>query len=188
MARLRAVVVVAVVLVLGAWSCQVPTDSPGSAGSADVPISTTGLTALVAGEDWHYVGEAGEPSFENGWTNVVGGRNLAFRIREAGVVDIQGLITNSNSPTAPAANGIFTLPVGYRPSATSFQGAAIVSTDVAADGPIAAHVSVTTAGLVYVGGLSDDPFLSSTNAGAFTGAAKYVTMHGFLFLEPSSTP
>ena len=100
------------VLVLGAWSCQVPTDSPGSAGSADVPISTTGLTALVAGEDWHYVGSGGDaPAFENGWANVTGEPKTAFRLREPGVVDVH-LTVQSGTPGYP----IFTLPAGYRPS------------------------------------------------------------------------
>lgn len=65
------------------------------------------------GEDWHYVGEAGEPAFENSWANLGGGgTKMAFRIREAGVVDLAGIID------ASAASGtvIFTLPVGYRPS------------------------------------------------------------------------
>lgn len=112
MARLRAVVVVAVVLVLGAWTCQVPTDSPGSPGATVASgVTTTGLTSLLAGEDWHYVGEAGEPAFENGWANVSGEPKTAFRIRESGVVDIH-LTVDSGTPGAT----IFTLPVGYRPS------------------------------------------------------------------------
>lgn len=37
------------------------------------------------GEDWHYVGEAGEPAFNSTWDNVsVDKYNLAFRIRETG--------------------------------------------------------------------------------------------------------
>ena len=119
MARLRAVVVVVVVLVLGAWSCQVPTDSPGSAGSADVPVTTTGLTALVAGEDWHYVGEAGEPAFSSWWTNGTSGwPSFAFRLREVGVVDVVGVISTSSTPSTNAFGNhpVFTLPEGYRPA------------------------------------------------------------------------
>lgn len=127
MTRLRAVVVVVVVLVLGAWTCQVPTDSPGSAGSADVPITTTGLTALVAGEDWHYVGDATTglgTTFGTHWTNVATSQRLAFRIRESGIIDIQGQIRNTSDPTEV----IFTLPVGYRPvtgSAIPIAGASV---------------------------------------------------------------
>lgn len=67
-------------------------------------------------EDWHYVGEAGEPAFGTGWENNQSDYNLAFRIREAGIVDIEGYVR----PTSPPASTVtvFTLPVGYRPSAT----------------------------------------------------------------------
>jgi hypothetical protein len=51
------------VLVLGAWTC-----APVDDGSDPVAgPTTTGLAALIGGEDWHYVGEAGEPAFENSW-------------------------------------------------------------------------------------------------------------------------
>lgn len=66
------------------------------------------------GEDWHYVGEAGEPAFENGWT-AVGGGYFAFRIRESGVVDMQGAVENGTKGTT-----IFTLPSGYRPSSSAY--------------------------------------------------------------------
>lgn len=66
------------------------------------------------GEDWHYVGEAGEPAFENSWANSGGGLiSLAFRIREAGIVDIYGVVEGGTDLT------VFTLPTGYRPSSTS---------------------------------------------------------------------
>lgn len=76
--------------------------------------STAGLAALNAGEDWHYVGEAGEPAFQNSWANVSTTTKMAFRIREAGVVDIYGHVSGGTS--APATV-VFTLPAGYRPSA-----------------------------------------------------------------------
>lgn len=68
------------------------------------------------GEDWHYVGEAGEPAFENGWANVSGplAMPLAFRIREAGIVDIQGAVDSGTDVQ------LFTLPERYRPSGISF--------------------------------------------------------------------
>ena len=71
------------------------------------------------GEDWHYVGEAGEPAFENSWANYSGLTSAAFRIREAGIVDIHFVIAGGS------ANGIFTLPEGYRPSAATFVGTGI---------------------------------------------------------------
>lgn len=67
------------------------------------------------GEDWHYVGEAGEPAFENSWANVSGLPAMAYRIREAGVVDIVGVVDTGSSTTS-----IFTLPADYRPASVSY--------------------------------------------------------------------
>lgn len=76
----------------------------------------TGAASVNLAEEWHYVGKVGEPAFQNSWTNVGPGLpQLAFRIREAGVVDIQGTVDNGASGTT-----IFTLPAGYRPSAVSY--------------------------------------------------------------------
>ena len=81
-------------------------------------MTTTGFAALAAGESWHYVGEAGEPAFNSTWANISTLPKLAFRRREAGVVDLQGTVT----PGASAVTGtaIFTLPEGYRPSVKSY--------------------------------------------------------------------
>jgi len=143
--RLRALLVAVLVLVLGAWTCA-PTGgtSPGSGGS-DVPISTTGLTALVAGEDWHYVGEAGEPAFQNSWANDSTFPKMAFRLREAGIVDIQGVPIGGSSGTT-----IFTLPSGYRPTSPVYYqayggtaaGGALIQ--VGSDGTVAATYSGST--------------------------------------------
>ena len=50
--------------------------------------TTTGLAALIDGEDWHYVGETDEPAFENSWENVgsvgIGGPASASGESEAG--------------------------------------------------------------------------------------------------------
>ena len=81
-------------------------------------MSTAGYAAVAAGEDWHYVGEAGEPAFENGWTNRDPGElftKLAFRIREAGCVDIQGWVKGGTPGMV-----IFTLPAGYRPNVGAY--------------------------------------------------------------------
>lgn len=154
MARLRAVVVVAVVLVLGAWTCQVPTDSPGARGSADVPITTTGLTALVAGEDWHYVGEAGEPAFNSSWGNHTARTMLAFRIRETGVVDIQGQIESAGTSAH-----IFTLPVGYRPTGS---GRIIVASNIGV-----AWLSISSTGTVTPTDFAGSTFTDLIISGGF---------------------
>src|SRR5690606_28676234 len=82
-------------------------------GGDDVAgMSTAGFAGLVAGEDWHYVGEAGEPAFLNSWDNFADlNYHLAFRIRESGIVDVQGAVTGGANQ-----DPIFQLPEGYRPS------------------------------------------------------------------------
>lgn len=81
-------------------------------------ITAAGLTSLLTGEDWHYVGATDEPAFNSTWANISTLPKLAFRRREAGVVDLQGTV----QPGASAVTGtaIFTLPEGYRPSVKSY--------------------------------------------------------------------
>ena len=80
-------------------------------------MSTAGFAGLVAGEGWHYVGEAGEPAFATGWANAGAPvPALAFRLREAGVVDVAGVVVSG----VGAGSTIFTLPSGYRPTAQGY--------------------------------------------------------------------
>ena len=62
-------------------------------------------------EQWHVVGAAGEPAYENSWakydTTFAPGR---FMKDAAGVVHIEGLVKSGGVAT------IFTLPTGYRPN------------------------------------------------------------------------
>lgn len=105
--------------------------------------TTTGLAALISGEDWHYVGEAGEPAFENSWTNVGSSNKLAFRIREAGIVDLQGFVTGGTGR-------VFTLPAGYIPdtgSLTFFAAQGFTSPNF-----IALRITVDNNGYVTYGG------------------------------------
>jgi hypothetical protein len=64
-------------------------------------------------EAWHNVGENGEPAFEQTWANKSGEDVVAFRKDNQNVVHIKGIATISSGHGA-----IFTLPLGYRPSAT----------------------------------------------------------------------
>ena len=65
-------------------------------------------------EPFHIVGDTGEPPFENGWTNFGGGRTtVGFYIDTTNVVHLKGSLTGGTSATTA-----FTLPAGYRPSAT----------------------------------------------------------------------
>lgn len=93
------------------------------------------------GEDWHYVGATDEPAFQNSWANVSGLPKLAFRLREAGVVDIQGAISGGSSTV------VFTLPEGYRPSSLAGGSASGYVTGV---GRVPVLVAVTDAGVVGV--------------------------------------
>ena len=135
-------------------------------------------------EDWHYVGEAGEPAFGTSWSNAAADNNLAFRIREAGVVDIQGYVENTAAPTAPTSGSLFTLPAGYRPSAKTFQGMATVSTDDGMDGLIISPVVVATSGAVFLPSVNTDPVFD-IYIGKYSGVAQYVKIHGFFFLNPA---
>lgn len=81
-------------------------------------ITTTGLTSLLTGEAWHYVGATDEPAFNSTWANISTLPKLAFRSRETGIVDIQGTVTPGASATSGTA--IFTLPTGYRPTVLSY--------------------------------------------------------------------
>lgn len=143
-----------------------------------------GLT-YPTGEDWHYVGESGEPAFGASWSNAASDRNLAFRIRETGIVDIQGYVENTDAPTAPLINTFFTLPVGYWPAADTFQGTVTIKTDAfGTDGYVVSPLNVTSAGEVAVAGIDNDPVIS----GAYVGVAQYVWINGQFFLIPASAP
>ena len=74
-------------------------------------VTTPGLTALLTGEDWHYVGDTGEPAFSDGWSNVGSPwPSMAFRMRAGGVVDLVAVIT-----TSATFEVVFTIPAAYRP-------------------------------------------------------------------------
>ena len=102
--------------------------------------TTAGYAALAEGEPWRYVGDTDQPAFENSWANAgTGLPMLAFRKREAGIVDIQGVIVSG--ATGAAA---FTLPDGYRPSATSY----LPATTFSLGGSDGAYLTVSTSGAV----------------------------------------
>jgi hypothetical protein len=62
------------------------------------------------GDGWHLIGAAGEPAFQNSWTNYGGTWGPARFKKIGGEVILQGLV-------AGGTNGAvgFTLPAGYRP-------------------------------------------------------------------------
>lgn len=62
-------------------------------------------------EDWHNVGDTGEPAFEDSWTNIGGSYVPArFRLNGDGEVEIAMAVKDGDAGTT-----IFTLPTDYRP-------------------------------------------------------------------------
>jgi hypothetical protein len=107
-------------------------ESPGSgatasievdAGSSAVVISPNVITAtdyatgttttVLPGLAWNYVGAAGQPGFDPGWSNRGSGwAQLAFRLTDDRTVWIKGWVANSNVTNVR----LFTLPSGYMPA------------------------------------------------------------------------
>jgi hypothetical protein len=131
------------------------------------------------GEDWHYVGDTGEPAFNAAWTNNQSDYNLAFRLRETGVVDVQGIIAAVADP--PGSATIFTLPTGYRPSGNTSYMAGGVTTGTKY---VSVEISVGTNGLVSVQDGAADPFPVPGNSDALAG----VTLSLQVFLLPAVAP
>lgn len=71
-------------------------------------------TTILQNENWHGVGDPGEPTFGGGWSNhPTAGMPLEFMRDEFGNVRIRGNVTSTNAFTG--SNVLFTLPTGYRP-------------------------------------------------------------------------
>lgn len=66
----------------------------------------------LGGDPWHYVGQPGEPAFQNGWVNYgpTGGIGLTRFKKAAGIVHVQLGVKSGTVNTV-----YFTLPEGYRP-------------------------------------------------------------------------
>ena len=83
----------------------------------DGPRTFAGIVRFlqyIKGPDrWHYVGDTGEPAFENSWVNfgANGLQDARFMKDAAGTVHIEGVIKDGTLPEAA-----FTLPVGYQPA------------------------------------------------------------------------
>lgn len=77
--------------------------------------SSAGTAVTVTQEGWHVVGAAGEPAFQNGYSNLSGVdfRPASFKKDPSGKVMIRGAIKKVDAGTQVT---IFTLPPGYRPT------------------------------------------------------------------------
>ena len=90
---------------------------------------------------WHYVGDTGEPTFQNSWDNAGGGLTpMRFRRLVGGGVEIQGSVTGGTPGTL-----VFTLPLYYRPDfelrlAASDDAGGFLVFRVLADGSVYAGV------------------------------------------------
>lgn len=133
-------------------------------------------------EDWHYVGDTGEPAFGTDWDNYLSDQNLAFRVRETGIVDIEGFIENTASPSVASTSVVFTLPVGYRPSAkASYSCYGLVATSGSL---VPVRVTISTAGIVDVADARTSPY----PVAGVTTVLHRVLITGQFFLTPSSAP
>jgi hypothetical protein len=69
-------------------------------------------------EDWHVIGDPGEPDFEAGFSNQGDALPAAFR-KAGNVVYLRGKVTG------PQGGNIVILPEGYRPEAGDFRAFAV---------------------------------------------------------------
>ena len=146
-----------------------------------------GLTYPTS-EDWHYVGDATTglgTTFMTDWANYGANQNLAFRKREAGILELQGFVENTRAPLVPRAKEFFLLPLAWRPSVDTHVGTVTIQTDdFAADGYVVSPLIINTPGYVLVDNLDADPVLG----GPYVGVAQYVWIHVRSFLTPADAP
>lgn len=105
----------------GDGTCVVP-DTDTNTNASTVCIGSQSLrgdgTCVIPAPDgsdvWHEVGSGGgEPAFENSWVNYGAGFATAAFHKVGDTVFIRGFVKSGS----PATSSVFTLPVGYRPSA-----------------------------------------------------------------------
>lgn len=110
-------------------------------------------------EDWHYVGEAGEPGFSTPFENAGTISPTAFQLESAGEVRLYGAVLCNGT----AASEVFTLPEGYRP-ATGRYGVLTVSVVTSLGAYKASILTVADTGVVYVANVdtADTVFINGT--------------------------
>lgn len=126
--------------------------------TSDITTLTNSIDAInttLTVEDWHVIGDPGEPSFNQNWGNYAGGGfdSAAFYIDPFDVVHLRGLI----AATSGAGTVAFTLPTGYRPANNKlfscWSNGVASRIDVAANGDIVYYGSIPT-GYAQLDGLS----------------------------------
>jgi len=126
-----------------------------TAGRATTADRATSADTLKAPEAWHEVGSAGNPGFQNGWTNYSPSANSAgFYKDRLGYVHLKGMIKNGTmSQTA------FTLPVGYRPAkgmllptaSAHVYGELLLYADGRVDPAVGQNLLMSLDGIVFLG-------------------------------------
>lgn len=126
------------------------------------------LYTPVTVEAPHVVGAAGEPAFQNGWSNFGGGfEGARFWKDPEGVVHLEGLVSGGAVTSA-----IFTLPVGYRPASPkrflSMANSVVTSFQVFSDGVVRqtatgstsnAWINLSNCSFVAESALDSPPFI-----------------------------
>lgn len=92
---------------------------------------------------WRVVGAAGQPAFQNGWTQY-DLRTARFR-RRHGIVFLDGIVANGTSGTV-----VFYLPIGFRPRNAGIYDILLVTCTSAGNGNLG--IAGTDGRVVVVGG------------------------------------
>lgn len=93
-------------------------------------------------EEWHYVGNPGEPAFQGAWVNASAPYDsLGFMLDADGFVHLKGAVTGGSTSSV-----VFTLPASYCPPATI--KIAIIQQSSADSCTIATNGNVTLPGAV----------------------------------------
>ena len=129
----------------GAGSGQIRNWTVARLGGPQGVKGDTGGNATVPIEAWHTVGAAGEPAFQNGWVGHAASGMYApkFRKRPDGMVELDGML-RGGTINQPA----FTLPVGYRPYATT-AGSLYIPISISGKSDVG-FLTISDAGLVMV--------------------------------------
>jgi hypothetical protein len=141
----------------------------------DINESTLGpVPALQAAEPWHEVGAAGQPAFQNGYSNSGAGfETAAFYKDREGVVHLKGNVTG-------AAATIFYLPAGDRPASGKELDFPVECNCTVTDSnsPTPDEVNVPTGRLQIFGDVGAPALNGAVN---MTGISSAVSLNGITF-------